>query len=53
MKVSEHIQLVNVDLYGDLFTKHGVHMNKRGWEMAEKKIVTTMKIFKYENRRAN
>jgi hypothetical protein len=53
MKVSEHVQLVNVDLYGDLFSKHRVHMNARGREMAAKRIVTTMKIFKYENGRAD
>jgi len=37
MKVSEHIQLVNVDLYRDLFTKHGVHMNKRVEKWLQKK----------------
>jgi uncharacterized protein (DUF1015 family) len=30
-----------------------VHTNKKGREMAGKKIVTTIKIFKYENGRTN
>ena len=37
MKVLVHTELVYMELYGNLFTKHGLHMNIKGKGMAGKK----------------
>jgi hypothetical protein len=43
MKVFVHTELVYMELYGNLFTKHGLHMNTKGKGMAGKKIVSVIK----------
>jgi hypothetical protein len=40
MKVFVHAELVYMELYGKLFTKHALHMNTKGKGMAWKKIVS-------------
>jgi hypothetical protein len=40
MKVVVHTELVYMGLYGNLFTKHGLHMNTKRKGMAGKKTVS-------------
>jgi len=39
IKVFVHTELIYMELYGNLFTKHGLHVNTKGKGMAGKKIV--------------
>jgi hypothetical protein len=43
MKVFENTTLIKLDSNRDLFTKHGLHMNNKGKELAAKKIVSSIK----------
>jgi hypothetical protein len=43
MKAFEHTAFIKLDSNGDLFTKHGFHMNKKGKIPAKKEIVATIK----------
>lgn len=40
IKVFVQTELVYMELYGNLFTKHGLHVNTKGKGMAGKKIVS-------------
>jgi hypothetical protein len=42
MKIVENVTPLKVDSDRNLFTKHGLHMNKKGKEQAAKKIVSTI-----------
>jgi hypothetical protein len=42
MKIFDNATLVKVHPDTDLFTKHGLHMNKKGKEQAAKKIMATI-----------
>jgi hypothetical protein len=43
MKVFGNTALIKLDSNRDLFTKHGLHLNKKGKELAAKKIISTIK----------
>jgi hypothetical protein len=43
MKVFENIALTTLNLNRDLFTKHGLHLNNKGKELAARKIVSSIK----------
>jgi hypothetical protein len=43
MKVFENIALITLNLNRDLFTKHGLHLNNKGKELAARKIVSSIK----------
>jgi hypothetical protein len=43
MKVFENTALIKLDSNRDLFTKHGLHLDSKGKELAAKKIVSTIK----------
>ena len=42
MKIVENVTPLKVDSDRNLFTKHELHMNRKGKEQAEKKIVSTI-----------
>lgn len=43
MKILDHPALLQIDSNRELFTKHGLHMNDKGRELAAKKIASTIK----------
>jgi hypothetical protein len=48
MKILDHTLLLQIDSNRDLFTKHGLHMNDKGKELAAKKIASTVKYMLQE-----